>query len=98
MSASDDLTVTVNGPNQLPLRVESVSWSGGGTSPGLRIGFTAIAGQTYTVQYRQSLSAGGWSKLQDVSSQPLTQNVVVNDPAVTNSTTRYYRIVTPQQP
>ena len=96
--ASDDLTVTVNGPNQPPLRVESVSWSGGGTSPGLRIGFTAIAGQTYTVQYRQSLSAGGWSKLQDVSSQPLTQNVVVNDLAVTNSTARYYRIVTPQQP
>ena len=84
-SVSDDMAVTVNGQVQPP----------SGTSSVLQIRFTAVAGQTYTVQYRDSLSAGGWLKLADV--QPVTQSVEVTDPTVTNSTTRYYRIVTPQQ-
>ena len=93
-SASDDITVAVNGQVQPPLHIDSVDWSSG-TSSVLQIRFTAVAGQTYTVQYRDSLSAGGWLKLADV--QPVTQSVEVADPTVANSTTRYYRIVTPQQ-
>jgi len=94
-SVSDDLAVTVNGQVQAPLRIDSVDWSSG-TSEVLQIRFTAVAGQTYTVQYRDSLSAGGWLKLTDIQ-KPVTQTVEVPDPTVTNSTTRYYRIVTPQQ-
>ena len=56
---------------------------------------TAAAGQTYTAQYRDSLSAGGWLKLVDV--QAVAQTVEVTDLTITNSTSRYYRIVTPQQ-
>src|SRR5204862_4075303 len=97
LSASDSLTVTVNAPTQPPLQVDSVVWLDGPSSPAVRIGFTAIAGLTYTVQYRDSLSTGGWLKWMDVPSQSLTQTVEVNDPAATNSTARYYRIVTPQQ-
>ena len=95
-AVSDDLTVTVNSQVQ-PLRIESVAWSGG-TSSVLHIHFTAVAGQSYTVQCRDSLITGSWLKLADVASQLLTQTVDVPDSTVTNSTTRYYRIVTPQQP
>ena len=90
------MVITVNAQTQQPLRIESVDWSGG-TSSVLRIRFTAVAGQTYTVQCRDSLSAGGWSKLVDVQNQPVTQTVEVTDSTVSASTTRYYRIVTPQQ-
>ncbi|PYM14579.1 MAG: hypothetical protein DME18_06385 [Verrucomicrobia bacterium] len=95
-AVSDDVVITVNAQTQQPLRIESVDWSGG-TSSVLRIRFTAVAGQTYTVQCRDSLSAGGWSKLVDVQNQPVTQTVEVTDSTVSASTTRYYRIVTPQQ-
>ncbi len=96
LSASDDMTVTVNGQVQ-PLRIESVAWSGG-TSSVLHIRFTAVAGQSYSVQCRDSLGTGSWLKLTDVPSQPLTQTMDVSDSTVTNSATRSYRIVTPQQP
>ncbi len=80
-----------------PFRIESVDWSGG-PSPLLHLHFTAAAGQTYTVQYRDSLSSGGWLRLTNVSSPPITQTANVTDSTIINSTTRYYRIVTPQQP
>ncbi len=94
--ASDDLTVTVNSQFQ-PLRIESVAWSGGISSV-LHIHFTAVAGQSYVVECRDSLSTGSWLKLADVLSQDLTQTVDVPDSTITNSATRYYRIVTVQQP
>jgi hypothetical protein len=96
LSVSDDLTVTVNSQVQ-PLRIESVAWTGG-TSSVLLIHFTAVAGQSYTVQCRDSLSTGSWLKLTDVPSQDFTRTVDVPDSTITNLATRYYRIVTPQQP
>ncbi len=50
------------------------------------------------MQCRDSLSTGSWLKLADLPSQDLTQTVDVPDWTVTNSATRYYRIVTVQQP
>jgi len=79
-----------------PFRIESVDWWGG-TSSVLHIHFTAVASLTYTVQYRNSLIIDGWSKLTDVPASVATQSVEVRD-ATGNSMTRYYRIVTPQQP
>jgi hypothetical protein len=96
LSVSDDLNITVNSQFQ-PLRIESVAWTGG-TASVLYIQFTAVAGQSYTVQYCDALSTAGWLKLTDVASQPVTQTAEVPDWTVTNSVTRYYRIVTPQQP
>ena len=46
----------------------------------LRLRFTATAGLTYTVQFRGSLTGGGWSKLTDVAAQPATQTVEVTEP------------------
>jgi hypothetical protein len=95
VSASDDMTVTVNGQVQQPLRIDSVDFTGAPSL--LNIQFTATAGLTYTVQYRDSLGTPGWTKLADVPAQSSTQTVEVTDPTATNSA-RYYRIVTPQQP
>jgi len=94
---TDDVTVTVNGGTQPPLTIDSVSWPGG-ASPSFRLTFTAVAGQTYTVQRCDSLNGGTWSKLADIPDQGTTLPVQVTDSTVTNSTTRYYRVVTPQQP
>jgi hypothetical protein len=96
LSASDDLTVTANGQVQQPLVIDSVDLRGG-TPSILSIRFIATAGLTYTVQFRDSLNTVGWSKLMDVPAQSVTQTVEVTDPATTNSS-RYYRILTPQQP
>ena len=96
-SASDDLTVTVNGQVQQPLRIESVGLSSE-APPILQIRFTGTAGQNYTVQYRDSLTVGNWSKLVDVPAPGVTQTIEVTDSGMANSTTRYYRIVTAQQP
>ena len=95
-SASDDVTVTANGQTQPPLAIDSVVWSGG--APGvLHLQFIAVVGQTYTVQFRDSLTVGGWLKLTDVPGQPVTQSFEVTDSSVSGSGSRYYRIVTPQQ-
>jgi hypothetical protein len=59
--------------------------------------FTAVAGKTYSVLYRNSLATGTWLKLADVAAQPGTGPVTVNDPAI-GGTSRFYRLVTPEVP
>jgi hypothetical protein len=92
-ASSDDLLVTVN-QSQPPLRIEFVGVSSGSPLV-LRLGFTAVAGQTYTVQFRDSLSVGSWSTLANIPAPALTQSCLVNDPIPPGSTARYYRVVTP---
>jgi hypothetical protein len=96
-SASDDLTVTVNGQVQPPFGIDSVGLVPG-ASPLLRLRFTAIAGQTYTVQTRSSLTSGAWSNLTNVLAQTTTQPVEITDPIPPAATQRFYRVVSPQQP
>lgn len=76
------------------LQVDGVVQAGGGS--GMVIRFTAMPGKTYTVQYRDSLGSGTWQKLGDVAAQPQVHTAEVPDNNATSS--RYYRIVTPQQP
>jgi hypothetical protein len=83
-------------PGFLPLRIESADWYAG-SPPSFRLTFTAVAGMSYTVQYRDSLAAGGWSKWGDVAVET-TQTVRIWDNTVASSPHRYYRIVTPAQP
>jgi hypothetical protein len=97
LSANDDLTVTVNNSVQPPFGIDSVDVSAG-APPLLRLRFTAGAGQTYTVQFRDSLAGGGWSKLTDVPAQPSAQTIEITDPILPASEQRFYRIVSPQQP
>jgi hypothetical protein len=50
------------------------------------------------VQYRDSLRLGQWLTLTNIPAQAVTQLIEVTDLDITNSPTRFYRIVTPQQP
>ncbi len=97
VSVADDVTVTVIGQDPEPIRIESADYSGG-AAPVFRLNFTAQGGTSYTVQYCDSLSGGLWRKLADVPAPNTTQQVEVVDPGTTATPTRYYRIVSPQQP
>jgi hypothetical protein len=58
------------------------------------IRFYGGSGNSYTVQYRNSLSAGGWLKLESVF--PVANGPVeLVDVIVPNNRARFYRIVTP---
>jgi hypothetical protein len=62
----------------------------------VRIEFNAVAGKTYTIEYRDSLTAGEWLKLVDLSAEPVSRPVIIPDAASNNH--RFYRLVTPAQP
>ena len=58
--------------------------------------FTAIAGKTYSVQFKEALTSATWTTLRSFESQPDTRvldaDVVVPD----GNGTRFYRLVTPK--
>jgi hypothetical protein len=80
-----------------PLQLLTPQFSGSAT-PVLHLKFLALAGFTYSVQYRNSLTTGKWLKLTDVNAPDVTQVVEATDPGTTNATVRYYRVVSPRQP
>jgi hypothetical protein len=59
--------------------------------------FTATPDRTYTVLYRDATDNGPWLKLQDVPAQSQTAEITAIDPLANGDTTRFYRLVTPQQ-
>jgi hypothetical protein len=65
---------------------------------GLTLRFNAIAGHTYTVQYRGRLDDAGWRKLGDVSAMRCDCVAEVTDSQPETDGERYYRIVTPAEP
>ena len=60
--------------------------------------FEALANQTYTVQYRSSVTSGAWVKLTDVAAEAFDRTVEVSDPVSTSESSRFYRLVSPTQP
>jgi hypothetical protein len=76
------------------LRFESVTVQSGGVA----LIFKAVAGKSYTVQYRDSFTGGAWATWRDVTPQPTNGPVEVVDAPVTNVTGRYYRLATPAFP
>ena len=66
------------------------------TLRGVAIRFQAMAGKTYTVQYRDTLTGGEWRSLSDVDSRTDSYLAEILDPS--GAGLRYYRVVTPQQP
>ena len=58
--------------------------------------FTAIANHSYTIQYNDSLQAGTWQRLIDITATPSTQIIQVQDS--TPRSGRFYRLHTPQLP
>jgi Lamin Tail Domain/CotH kinase protein len=59
--------------------------------------FTAVAGKTYTVQYKTALTGAPWIKLLDVPAQASTGPVDASDLAAIGQAQRFYRVITPQQ-
>ncbi|MHB8521724.1 MAG: lamin tail domain-containing protein [Limisphaerales bacterium] len=76
------------------LKLDSVGHAAGVTA----VRFTAVAGKSYTVQYRDSLTAGGWQSLGNVVSSPLGGSTEVTDSTNPTGAQRYYRLVTPASP
>lgn len=61
--------------------------------------FTAEAGKTYTIQYRDALDAAHpWVKLTDIPAPAATGNIETQDVNPSLSGSRFYRIVSPAQP
>jgi hypothetical protein len=59
--------------------------------------FTAVANRSYTIQYRDDLTAGGWVRLTNVLAGATTGAADVPDPAG-GGRERYYRLLTPLNP
>ena len=68
------------------------------SAAGNEISFFAAAGRTYTVLYRDSVTAGGWQKLFNTAAPPESQMVYFTDTAGTGQGSRFYRLVTPALP
>jgi hypothetical protein len=90
LSNRDEHVAGTNPSSALSVLNVSANSAGIGTFPGL-------AGRTYTVQYRNSLSDGAWQKLADFA--PVSDGAVsFTDPDAVNRSGRVYRVVTPAQP
>jgi hypothetical protein len=76
------------------LQIDRLTPSTGAGVPA-KIVFTAQAGKTYTVQYRNSLKSSSWQTLQDVPAQSSTAQVEVQDASAATRFDRYYRVITP---
>jgi hypothetical protein len=75
------------------LKIDSISGAPNATT----LQFTAVSNKTYSLQYRESLTAGAWTKFKDVPAGTNTHEITVLDPnSPTNS--RFYRLVTPRLP
>jgi hypothetical protein len=73
----------------VPPRLLGIEVSGGTA----QITFLAVAGQAYTIQYRNSLNTGTWSPLTNLPPQSVTSSQTIID-AVLNRPHRCYRIGT----
>jgi hypothetical protein len=73
------------------LKIDSIA------APGIAvIRFGAVAGKTYTIQYRTDLENSAWTKLTDIPARSANGTEQITDTLFGSG--RYYRVVTPQQP
>jgi hypothetical protein len=75
------------------LRIEWISSGLGGTT----LAFNALSNRTYSVQFKSSLNATAWLSLTNVSERATNRRETVTDSGV-GIGSRFYRLVTPQQP
>jgi hypothetical protein len=64
---------------------------------GLELSFHAVSNRTYTVLYKQAVSASTWSPLANVPAATVNRMVFVTD-APPAGAARFYRLVTPAEP
>jgi hypothetical protein len=58
--------------------------------------FQALSNHTYTVQYTPSLTNVNWLSLSNLASRTTNRSITISEPK--QSSGRFYRLVTPQQP
>jgi hypothetical protein len=70
----------------------------GRSADGVELGFNAVAGRTYTVEFTTELLGGGWEQLMDVPAQGVGGPVIVPDAGGEAGLPRFYRLLTPASP
>ena len=65
---------------------------------GVRLTFHAVAGRSYTIEYRDALGAGQWSRLTNIAAQAADHAVAIPDALSAGAGGRFYRLATPQVP
>ena len=78
------------------LKVDLLDLAAGGAGA-TQLEFLAVSNRTYSVEFKESLSAGHWSKLADLQSQPSNRVERVAD-SFPRTAGRLFRLVTPQLP
>ena len=73
------------------LRFDSASAAGNG----ITLQFTAQAGRSYAILWRDSLAGGSWQNLTNIPAAPMTQPITVTHPETPGSNVRFYRLATP---
>jgi hypothetical protein len=90
--ADDWETIAGTDPNNAAsyLKIDTLSVTDATT-----LSFRAVSNHTYTVQYRDEVPPGAWSKLTDVVATPTNRTAVILDPQPPPK--RFYRLTTPAQ-
>ena len=65
---------------------------------GVHLRFGAVAGRSYSVQYRDVVQGDPWNRLTDIAPQAADHAVEVVDPVTGGTGTRFYRLMTPRAP
>jgi CotH kinase protein/Lamin Tail Domain/Bacterial TSP3 repeat len=60
--------------------------------------FTAMADRSYSIQFRNSLDAGSWQNLTNLSAAAITRALVIPGFSTDGADARFYRLVTPAMP
>ena len=92
MSNRAEYIAGTNPTNSLSYLKVDAAVLGGGAA----VSFGAISNRTYTIQFTDALGSGPWINLGDVPARATNRVETINDASFTTS--RYYRIATPQQP
>jgi parallel beta-helix repeat protein len=64
-------------------------------SDGVRLSFTAQAGKTYAIQFRESITTGDWQELIDVPAEGNARLYTFTDTLPPGTRTRFYRLIIP---
>ena len=68
---------------------------GAGSPGGIRLRVSAVAGRSYTIQYRDTLDAGQWSALTNIAAQAADHATEILDPLPIGVAKKFYRLSTP---
>ena len=68
---------------------------GAGSPGGIRLRVRAVAGRSYTIQYRDTLDAGQWSALTNIAAQAADHATEILDALPVGVAKKFYRLSTP---